>query len=136
MGFKKRTKVSAEFNMSSLTDIVFLLLIFFMLTSSVVSPTAINLMLPNSSRSSNTSSPEPMKVRVDQDKVMKFNNLIVDLPSLKGLLGQAIQRDGRAVEEITVILEIHPEVDAQTLVSVVDIINTYGAKIIMATGLR
>jgi biopolymer transport protein ExbD len=77
-----------------------------------------------------------MKVRVDQDKVMKFNNLIVDLPSLKGLLGQAIQRDGRAVEEITVILEIHPEVDAQTLVSVVDIINTYGAKIIMATGLR
>jgi len=55
---------------------------------------------------------------------------------LKGLLGQAIQRDGRAVEEITVILEIHPEVDAQTLVSVVDIINTYGAKIIMATGLR
>ena len=36
MGLKKRTKVSAEFSMSSLTDIIFLLLIFFMLTSTLV----------------------------------------------------------------------------------------------------
>ena len=41
MGFTKRNKVSADFNMSSLTDIVFLLLIFFMLTSNVVNPTEI-----------------------------------------------------------------------------------------------
>ena len=36
MGLKKRSKVSAEFSMSSLTDIIFLLLIFFMLTSTLV----------------------------------------------------------------------------------------------------
>ena len=36
MGFKKKNKVSAEFSMSSLTDIIFLLLIFFMLTSNFV----------------------------------------------------------------------------------------------------
>lgn len=49
MGIKKRTKVSAEFSMSSLTDIIFLLLIFFMLTSSLVAPNSLNLRLPGTS---------------------------------------------------------------------------------------
>ena len=49
MGLKRKAKVSAEFSMSSLTDIIFLLLIFFMLTSSLVAPNALNLKLPGSS---------------------------------------------------------------------------------------
>lgn len=43
MGLKNKSKVSSEFSMSSLTDIIFLLLIFFMLTSAVVAPNALNL---------------------------------------------------------------------------------------------
>jgi len=46
MGLKKKNKVNAQFNMSSLTDIIFLLLIFFMLTSTIVAPNALNLKLP------------------------------------------------------------------------------------------
>lgn len=46
MALRKRSRVSAEFNMSSLTDIIFLLLIFFMLTSTVVAPNALNLKMP------------------------------------------------------------------------------------------
>jgi biopolymer transport protein ExbD len=49
MAVKKRTKIAAEFNMSSMTDIIFLLLIFFMLTSSLVAPNAIFLRLPGTS---------------------------------------------------------------------------------------
>lgn len=49
MGIKKRNKVSAEFSMSSLTDIIFLLLIFFMLTSSMIVPNALNLKIPGKS---------------------------------------------------------------------------------------
>ena len=48
MALRSRNKVSANFNMSSMTDIVFLLLIFFMLTSTLVSPNALKLLLPNS----------------------------------------------------------------------------------------
>jgi biopolymer transport protein ExbD len=44
--FKRRNKVSAEFNMSSMTQIVFLLLIFFMLTSTMVTTNALDLVLP------------------------------------------------------------------------------------------
>lgn len=46
MSLKKRSKVNPNFNMSSLTDIIFLLLIFFMLTSSIVTPNALDLILP------------------------------------------------------------------------------------------
>jgi biopolymer transport protein ExbD len=48
MALRSRNKVSANFNMSSMTDIVFLLLIFFMLTSTLVSPNALKLLLPSS----------------------------------------------------------------------------------------
>lgn len=50
MGLKKKNKVSAQFNMSALTDIIFLLLIFFMLTSTIVAPNALNLKLPGKSK--------------------------------------------------------------------------------------
>jgi biopolymer transport protein ExbD len=49
MALKKRNKASASFSMSSMTDLVFLLLIFFMITSTVVTPSAIKLLLPQSS---------------------------------------------------------------------------------------
>jgi len=65
MGLKKRNKVSAEFSMSSLTDIIFLLLIFFMLTSSLVAPNALNLKLPGSSRANTTASTQMDRVKIN-----------------------------------------------------------------------
>lgn len=133
MGLQKRSKVSAEFNMSSLTDIVFLLLIFFMLTSSLVNPTAINLKLPNSSKTPATSTAKPLQVKVDADKKIKFNNMNLDVNSLKAQLTRAVMADGRPTDQITVILDVHENVDAQTLVSVVDVMNGLGVKMILAT---
>jgi len=49
MALKRRTKISASFSMSSMTDIVFLLLIFFMITSTMVHPNAIKLLIPKKS---------------------------------------------------------------------------------------
>ncbi len=46
MALKRRTKINASFSMSSMTDIVFLLLIFFMITSTMVHPNAIKLLIP------------------------------------------------------------------------------------------
>lgn len=48
MAIRRKTKVSAEFSMSSMTDIVFLLLIFFLVTSTLVNPNALKLLLPKS----------------------------------------------------------------------------------------
>jgi biopolymer transport protein ExbD len=49
MNLRGRNKVSAEFNMSSMTDIV-LLLIFFMLTSTMVTTNALDLVLPKAKK--------------------------------------------------------------------------------------
>ncbi|MBO7278026.1 MAG: biopolymer transporter ExbD [Bacteroidales bacterium] len=48
MAIKRRTKVDPSFSMSSMTDIVFLLLIFFLVTSTLVNPNALKLLLPKS----------------------------------------------------------------------------------------
>ena len=135
MGYKKRTKVSAEFNMSSLTDIIFLLLIFFMLTSSLVSPTAINLKLPSSSKSKATSTREPIKISVDQNEKMSLDGSAIAEMELKAKLGAKIRKDGRNPEDITVILDIHEEANAQALVTIVDMLNDFGVKMILATKL-
>ena len=46
MALKRRAKISPNFSMASMTDVIFLLLIFFMITSTVVSPNAIKVLLP------------------------------------------------------------------------------------------
>jgi biopolymer transport protein ExbD len=73
MNLKSRSKVSAEFSMSSMTDLVFLLLIFFMLTSTLVTSSALDLILPKSKAQSVnkaqitvTITPE-LEVRVNED---------------------------------------------------------------------
>lgn len=68
MGFSKRNKVSAEFSMSSLTDIIFLLLIFFILTSSVVK---VDVKLPISD--SKTQAPQDISVIVKKNGKLTFN---------------------------------------------------------------
>lgn len=135
MGLKKRTKVSAEFNMSSLTDIIFLLLIFFMLTSSVVSPTAINLQLPNSSkRAKQTKKVEgPIKLNIDKQKKYTLNSRSIKAGDVRTKLTSIINNDRRDREDITIVLSIDENVDAQTLVTNVDIINDLGIKMVLAT---
>ena len=65
MALKRRSEAEAGFNMSSMTDIVFLLLIFFMLTSTVVHPNAIKLMLPQSKQQ--TSAKPITRVTIDKE---------------------------------------------------------------------
>lgn len=48
MGYKRTTKATADIGMSSMTDLVFLLLIFFLITSTLVNPNALKLLLPKS----------------------------------------------------------------------------------------
>jgi len=62
---KRRNKVSAQFSMSSMTDIVFLLLIFFMITSTMVTPNAIKVLLPQGSQQ--TSAKPLTRVIIDKD---------------------------------------------------------------------
>jgi biopolymer transport protein ExbD len=79
MGVKKRTKPMSEFNVSSLTDIIFLLLIFFMLTSGVVSPNALNLQLPGNSSISAKTTSKTDEVRIETDGNFYLNGRATSL---------------------------------------------------------
>ena len=85
---KKRNKVSAEFSMSSLTDIIFLLLIFFMLTSSMIQ---INIELPESS--SKTVAPTDYTVMMTKDGNVTFNGKKASFGQIEGLIRQAVADD-------------------------------------------
>lgn len=65
MGLKRRNRVSPNFSMASMTDVIFLLLIFFMITSTVVSPNAIKVLLPQGKQQ--TSAKPLTRVVIDKD---------------------------------------------------------------------
>lgn len=71
MAIRKCKRPQATFNMSSMTDVVFLLLIFFMVTSTLVNPNALKLVLP---KSTNQTANQPnVTVSIDQNNVFYLN---------------------------------------------------------------
>ncbi|HHB52433.1 MAG TPA: biopolymer transporter ExbD [Saprospiraceae bacterium] len=86
MGLKKRNKTSAEFSMSSLTDIIFLLLIFFMLTSSMVQ---INFEIPESN--SRTVAPTNIAVTLKRDNTYMFNGRKTTKNQINGKVRQELK---------------------------------------------
>jgi biopolymer transport protein ExbD len=94
MAVKKRSKVSAEFNMSSLTDIIFLLLIFFMLTSSIVTPNALDLQLPGKKTTPPPPKAKNKVVAIDADGNYTLNGSPVSIEGIEGQMNQLKRIDG------------------------------------------
>lgn len=118
MGFKKKNKVSAEFSMSSLTDIIFLLLIFFMLTSSLVAPNALNLKLPGSSKSNVVSSSKLDNISISRSGKYKFNGKTVSLSSLERNLSR---KAGGRSKQLDVTISPAKGAPTESVVAVMDI---------------
>ena len=129
MGLKKKNKVSAEFSMSSLTDIIFLLLIFFMLTSSVVTPNALNLKMPGKSSSSVTVSEKPDDVTITRKGTLRVNGKTVSKGQLDRKLNDIRRKKGRKVS-----MTISPKKGAPTesVVLVMDAMRRLGINGILA----
>lgn len=124
MKLKGRNKVSPDFSMSSMTDIVFLLLIFFMLTAN--SPNALDLLLPKAKgKSTNT-----QNVSVSIDKNLQYfvnseriNGDYIEIELKKALEGQ---------DKPTIILRAEESVAIREAVNVMDIANRNNYKVILA----
>jgi biopolymer transport protein ExbD len=126
MNLKSRNKRSVEFSMASMTDIVFLLLIFFMLTSTLVSPNALKLLLPKSS--GKTLAKQSVSVSIDESLQFYFNNEPVDFNQLEVLMLANIKS-----EEATVVLNAEKSVPIEQVVQVMNIANRNKIKMILAT---
>lgn len=118
MAIKSRNKVEPTFNSSSMSDLVFLLLIFFMLTSTLVAPNAIKLMLPSSN--SKTMAKQTVTVYVDENYQYQVNDIkVFDESQLMDLINTQIGNDPQA----TVVLRSDKTVPVQYIVNVIDAVN-------------
>jgi biopolymer transport protein ExbD len=133
MAIQTRNKKSIAFSTASMSDLVFLLLIFFMLTSTLVSPNAIKLLLPSSS--SRTMAKQTVTIYIN-DKFKYFvNENQVNLASLQDKIDNKIAGQVDA----SVVLRADKSVPLQYVVNVIDAVNNinkkYGTKhkVILAT---
>lgn len=124
MNIKGRNKVSPEFSMSSMTDIVFLLLVFFMLTSNT--PNALDLLLPKAKgKSTNT---QNVSVSINKNLQYFIDKTPIEPSQMESGLQQALQ----GVENPTIILRVEESVPIENAVSVMDIANKNQYKLILA----
>jgi biopolymer transport protein ExbD len=126
MALESKHKVNPMFSMSSMTDIIFLLLIFFMLTSSFITPSGLPVNLP-SSKSSNIVM-QKVSVTITPDLEYYVNNRKVS----KGLL-EAELRNELTGKEGVVVLHIDKSVPTEHLVEVASIATALEAKVSIAT---
>ena len=133
MGLKKRSKVSAEFSMSSLTDIIFLLLIFFMLTSSLVAPNSLNLKLPGSSNAPQSTDSSLDQVRITRNGNYYLNGRRVSLGILESELAQQSRGASGRYKFTIAFAQGTP---TEYVVAIMDIALTVGADGILAAEKR
>ena len=133
MALKRRTKVEASFIMSSMTDLIFLLLIFFVLASTMSAPNDIKINLPSSKAQTNTRQ-VVAKVFIDNlgaysVAVGKTKPVPVDPEMLDAYLCQVQAQDS------TMYIALHADQDIayKEVVRVLDIANQHHMKLVVAT---
>jgi len=127
MALKRGSKVNAEFSMSSMTDIVFLLLIFFMVSSTLVAPNALKLLLPQSN--SQTPAKAITTVSITQDLIFYVEQTPISYSDLELYLAQKLQGEA----EPTISLHVHRSVPMEEVVKVMNIAKENRYKLILAT---
>ncbi|MBS4071168.1 ExbD/TolR family protein [Algoriphagus aquatilis] len=126
MGLQSKNKIDASFSMSSMTDIIFLLLIFFMLTSSFITPSGLPVNLPSSEASDIVM--QEVTVSVTKDLRFSVNDKVVSRDQIKSEL--AILLEGKKGQ---VVLHIDKEVPVEYLVEIGGIAAGLEANVSIAT---
>ena len=126
MNIRGRNKVTPEFNMASMTDIVFLLLIFFMIASTLVTTNAIDIILPKAS--GKTENKKSTAVSIKKDLTYYIDQQRVGESMLEQELVSALANQ----EKPTIVLRAEKSVPVENVVKVMDIANRNKFKVILA----
>ncbi len=128
MSLRKKSKITTEFNMSSMTDIVFLLLIFFILTSTVVREPVLKVLLPKGVNEVNQIK-QPVRMYLNAEGVYAIdNNKNVAFDDLPSVLESELSKKPDAA------VSIHADktVMYEKVMEMVSIANKSGAKVVLA----
>ena len=127
MSLKSQNKINPNFSMSSMTDIVFLLLIFFMLTSTLVTTNALDIVLPSSS--AQPLKQQTLSISITEDLRYFINNESVE----RAFLESKMQEKFNSVDDPTIILRAAKSIPMEYAVEVMDIAYRNNYKIVLAT---
>jgi biopolymer transport protein ExbD len=126
MDLKGRNKINPQFSMSSMTDIVFLLLVFFLLSSPAITPNALDLILPKAKGKSTQVQKASVSITstgayyINDERVSEYK---IENELIKVLSGQP---------DPTIILRAEVGVPIEDAVFVMDIANNNNFKVVLA----
>ena len=129
-----RNKLSIETNNSTMSDLVFLLLVFFLMTSTLISPNAVKLLLPESG--SKTMAKQNVTVYIDENNNFQVGDTPTDVEGLQSLIASGIEP---GISDACVVLRSDKTVAVQYVVNVIDAVNAINEqtgskhKVILAT---
>jgi biopolymer transport protein ExbD len=128
MNIKRKRHFKPEVSTSSLNDIMFVLLLFFLIVSSLANPNVIKLLLPNSKSAQNLNK-QQISISITKDKKYFIDNRQIAFNDLEPLLKSRIS----SLREPTVILRLENSLTVQDLVDVLEIGTRLQVKMVMAT---
>jgi len=127
MAIRSKNKVTTNFNMSSMTDIVFLLLIFFIIASTLISPNSLDVELPKASHMAPR--PQTVSISITKDLMYAVNDNIVDKENIESQVIALMQGEVNP----GIILEADKSVPIENVVVIMDIANRNKFKLVLAT---
>lgn len=128
MPLQSKNKVDPAFSMSSMTDIIFLLLIFFMLTSNFVTPSGLNVSLPSAKKSEIVM--QKVSVTITEDLQYMVNDKKVTREQVESVLTQELSG---TEQEGVVVLHVDKTVPTERFVEIAGIAAALNAKVSIAT---
>ena len=132
MKLKRQRRFHAEVQTASLNDIMFFLLLFFLIVSTLGSPNVIRLMLPKTSESTNEVSKQPVTLSITDDKRYFIDRKQVNFPELE----TAVLEATAGMEEPTVVLRAAESLTIQDLGDVMAIGARLKVRMVLATDLK
>lgn len=128
MKLSSKHKVDPAFNMSSMTDIVFLLLVFFMLTSTFITPSALPVSTPSKNKSTNVS--KKVKLEITKDLRYYVDNKEVSYERLKGELQRKISISN--TDKDVIVVQAHKKIKYNEVMKVAGLAAELNVKISLA----
>ncbi|MGP1621058.1 MAG: ExbD/TolR family protein [Candidatus Cryptobacteroides sp.] len=133
MGFKKNTRVLSDMSMSSMTDLVFLLLIFFLITSTLINPNALKLLLPKSTGQVSAKATVSVSIKDCGNDIYTYhingNETPIQFDMIEGNLIDLLGKE----EEPTFSIYSDENVPIKEVVAVMNIAKKNHYKVILAT---
>ncbi len=123
-----KSRFHAESGTSSMSDIMFFLMLFFLIISTLANPSVIKLMLPKAS-SSQTLSKQQVVLEVGANKEVALNGKKITMAQIEPYLAAK----AKGIDELTVVLRVDNTLSIQDLVDILEIGNKLKVKMVLAT---